>query len=170
MANKKKSIPPKDNEKEITMTHYEELKGLITSARAEVLEDFEALARKIAELEETVVILDKDEDEELKGLITENREFTQQVHDAIVSRVAALEGKVFKLGTTVSGIRGAERKFPQTKEYTVAPGDKLTGIAKRQLGQAGRFTEIAILNYDRYPSLKTNPDHIQEGWKLRLPD
>ena len=107
--------------------------------------------------------------DELKRLIDDNRTFTQQVHDAIVERLATLEGKVFKLGSTVSGIRGAERKFPRTKEYTVAPGDKLTGIAKKQLGQAGRFTEIAILNYDRYPSLKTNPDHIREGWKLRLP-
>ena len=107
--------------------------------------------------------------EELKELIASNKAFTQQVHDAIVSRIAALEGKVSKLAAAVAGIRGAERKFPQTKEYTVVSGDTLTGIAKKQLGQAGRFTEIAILNYDRYPSLKTNPNYIREGWKLRLP-
>ena len=108
--------------------------------------------------------------ERLKTLITDNRTFIQQVHDAIVERLATLEGKVFKLGSTVSGIRGAERKFPRTKEYTVVSGDTLTGIAKEKLGQAGRFTEIAILNYDRYPNLKTNPGLIQVGWKLRLPD
>lgn len=105
---------------------------------------------------------------ELDQLIADSRLFTQQVHDALVSRLATLEGKVSKLAGTVSGIRGAERKYPKTKEYTVVDGDKLTTIAKKQLGQAGRFTEIAILNYDRYPSLK-NSSELISGWKLRLP-
>lgn len=107
---------------------------------------------------------------ELKKLTADSREFTQQVHDAVVSRIATLESKVLKLASTVAGIRGTEKKFPRTKEYTVVSGDSLTLIAKKQLGQAGRFTEIAILNYDRYPSLKANPGLIQVGWKLRLPD
>ena len=46
--------------------------------------------------------------------------------------------------------------------------DALPGIAKAQLGQAGRFVELAVMNYDRYPSLKTDPT-IQVGWILRLP-
>ncbi len=41
-------------------------------------------------------------------------------------------------------------------------------IAKNELGQSGRMTEIATMNYDRYPSLRTSND-VEAGWKLRMP-
>ncbi|KKK86906.1 hypothetical protein LCGC14_2758570, partial [marine sediment metagenome] len=60
----------------------------------------------------------------------------------------------------------APRKY---REYIVQPGDSLSLIAKRLSTNAGRYTEMAKLNYDRYPSLKKNPSHIEKGWKLRIP-
>ncbi len=55
------------------------------------------------------------------------------------------------------------------REYIVKDGDSLSKIAKTLTTNAGRFTEMATLNYDRYPSLKTNPSFIKPGWKLRIP-
>jgi nucleoid-associated protein YgaU len=107
--------------------------------------------------------------EELKKLIADNRQFTQQVHDAIVDRLVKAEAATAALASQVATVAPAPRNFPRTKEYTVKPGDTLTKIAKVELGQAGRFTEIATMNYDRYPSLKNNANLIQVGWVLRLP-
>ena len=119
---------------------------------------------------------DKEEEEltmtqftDLKKLIADSREYTKQVHDAIVARLKKAEGQIASLASKVAGIAPVARNFPRTREYTVKSGDTLSMIAKRELGQAGRFTEIAVMNYDRYPSLKNNANLIQVGWKLRLP-
>ena len=106
--------------------------------------------------------------EELKKLISDSRAYTKQVHDAIVNRLAKAEAATTALASQIAGI-APQRNFPRTREYVVKGGDTLTKIAKVELGQAGRFTEIATMNYDRYPSLKNNPNLIQVGWKLRLP-
>ncbi len=107
--------------------------------------------------------------EELKQLIADNRQFTYKVHDAVVTRLAAAEAAIAALTSQVAGIAPVQRNYPRTKEYTVKDGDTTTKIAKAELGQAGRFTEIATMNYDRYPSLKTNSNNVTPGWKLRLP-
>ncbi len=102
--------------------------------------------------------------EELKRLVAQARADALADSKALAGKLSALEQTVNKLD------KGTQRSFPRgTREYTVVPGDSLVLIAKRELGQAGRFTEIATMNYDRYPSLRANPNHIEKGWKLRLP-
>ena len=49
------------------------------------------------------------------------------------------------------------------RTYTVQPGDSLSLIAKRLLGNAGRFSEIAALNGIQ------NPNIIHPGQVLRIP-
>ncbi len=107
--------------------------------------------------------------EELKQLIADSRQFTHEVHDAVVTRLVKAEAATADLASQVAAITPIPRNYPRTKEYTVKGGDTLTKIAKAELGQAGRFTEIATMNYDRYPSLKTDANAIQVGWVLRLP-
>lgn len=102
--------------------------------------------------------------EELKGYI-------KKLTDAINSRLAGLDAKTAKLAEDVKrATAGKEKSFGNYREYTVKSGDTLSIIAKRELGQAGRFTEIGVLNYDRYPSLRKDLNLIQAGWVLRLPD
>ncbi len=125
-----------------------------------------------AEATEPAGIVDTDsitQFEELKKLIADSRQFTHEVHDAVVTRLAKAEAVTAALASQVAAITPISRNYPRTKEYTVRDGDTLTKIAKVELGQAGRFTEIATMNYDRYPSLKVNANRIEKGWKLRLP-
>ena len=103
--------------------------------------------------------------EELKQLIADNKAYTKQVNDDIAGRLGKAEAAI----ATLAAAAPAPRNYPRTKEYTVKPGDSLTKIAKAELGNAGLFTKIATMNYDRYPSLKINANAIQVGWKLRLP-
>ncbi len=107
--------------------------------------------------------------EELKQLIADSRQFTHEVHDAVVARLVKAEAATADLASQVAAIAPIQRNYPKTKEYTVKDGEStLAEIAKKQLGQAGRFPDIATMNYDRYPSLKTSTD-VKPGWKLRLP-
>jgi nucleoid-associated protein YgaU len=53
--------------------------------------------------------------------------------------------------------------MPRT--YTVQPGDTLSGIARRQLGDAGRWPEIFVLNRGTID----HPDRIAPGQVLTLP-
>ncbi|MDR1449560.1 MAG: LysM peptidoglycan-binding domain-containing protein [Propionibacteriaceae bacterium] len=50
--------------------------------------------------------------------------------------------------------------------YTVQPGDSLSAIAQRLWGEADRWPELWEANRDLTP----DPDLIQPGWTLRLPD
>ena len=57
-------------------------------------------------------------------------------------------------------------------EYTVRPGDTLSGIAADHLGDPDRYPEIASLNAGRPQpdgATLTDPDLIRPGWHLRLP-
>ena len=101
--------------------------------------------------------------EELKGLVAQARADALEDSKALAAKLAAL-------GKTVDRMdKGTQRSFPRgTREYPVQDGDTLVLIAKRELGQSGRFTEIATMNYDRYPSLRTSND-VEGGWSLRLP-
>ena len=50
--------------------------------------------------------------------------------------------------------------------YTVRPGDSLSAIAQRELGDASRWSEIYELNQD---TIGGNPNLIQPGQELELP-
>jgi nucleoid-associated protein YgaU len=56
---------------------------------------------------------------------------------------------------------------PPPRTYTVAKGDSLWAIAKKQLGQGNRWTEI----YEKNRAvIGDNPDLIKPGQVLTLPD
>ena len=55
----------------------------------------------------------------------------------------------------------------KSKTYTVDSGDNLSNIAKQELGDANRWREIYELNKD---VIGDNPDLIQPGKKLKLPE
>lgn len=54
-----------------------------------------------------------------------------------------------------------------SRQYVeVEEGDTLSSIAEEYLGSADRWPDLARAN----PKLIYNPDHIEVGWQLRLPD
>jgi len=53
----------------------------------------------------------------------------------------------------------------KAKTYVVKAGDNLSKIAKEQLGDANRWTEIAELNKAEVP----NPNALKVGQELKLP-
>jgi uncharacterized protein YidB (DUF937 family) len=55
---------------------------------------------------------------------------------------------------------------PQERWYTVAPGDSLSKIAKQFYGDAQQWRQI----YDANREQVKDPDLIQPGWKLRIPE
>ncbi|WSM44722.1 LysM peptidoglycan-binding domain-containing protein (plasmid) [Streptomyces cellulosae] len=60
-----------------------------------------------------------------------------------------------------------------TDTHTVRPGETLSGIAEKELGDADAYPEIAELNEGhRQPDGRTftDPDRIYPGWKLALPN
>jgi nucleoid-associated protein YgaU len=60
-----------------------------------------------------------------------------------------------------------EKVPTKTKTYTVDSGDNLSAIAKQELGDANRWREIYELNKEL---IGKNPDLIQPGMELKLPD
>ena len=60
-----------------------------------------------------------------------------------------------------------EKVPTKSKTYTVDSGDNLSAIAKQELGDANRWREIYELNKDL---IGKNPDLIQPGMELKLPD
>jgi nucleoid-associated protein YgaU len=50
-------------------------------------------------------------------------------------------------------------------EYTIQPGDTLSKIAGRYLGDANRYMDIAKVN----PETIKDPDNINAGAKIKLP-
>ncbi|MBT2466328.1 LysM peptidoglycan-binding domain-containing protein [Streptomyces sp. ISL-66] len=52
------------------------------------------------------------------------------------------------------------------RTYTVRPGDSLSAIARRELGNEGRWRELYAMNKGVVGS---NPDMIHPGMKLTLP-
>ena len=98
--------------------------------------------------------------DQLNRKIDEQRAWTQTaVHDAIVARLAALEQNVARFVPQAPPSTTPNRD----RTYTVQPGDSLSLIAKRLLGNAGRFSEIAALNGIQ------NPNVISVGQVLRIP-
>lgn len=76
-------------------------------------------------------------------------------------------GKDYGTGSAAVGPHGDEgpAKMQGGQEYTVVPGDSLSGIAAAKLGNPGRWKDIWELNKSRVP----NPDLIHPGLVLRLP-
>lgn len=77
-------------------------------------------------------------------------------------------GQVLTLPSGASTPAAANPGPPPTAgsaTYTVAPGDTLSGIAARTLGDASRWYEIFRLNQ----SIISNPNQIYPGQVLRLP-
>lgn len=60
---------------------------------------------------------------------------------------------------------GDDPEHPPPRLYTVRAGDTLSGIAKKKLGDAGRWPEIFELNRD----VISDPDEIFPGQVLVLP-
>jgi len=68
--------------------------------------------------------------------------------------------------------RSTAESATTTDRHTVAAGDTLSGIAQAHLGDPARYVEIFELNRDvAQPDGQrlTDPDLIQPGWSLRLP-
>ncbi|MEU8284133.1 LysM peptidoglycan-binding domain-containing protein [Micromonospora sp. NPDC048905] len=53
--------------------------------------------------------------------------------------------------------------------YEVARGDWLAGVAQRFLGDADRYAEIADINPDLERREHRFPNHIERGWRVKLP-
>lgn len=54
---------------------------------------------------------------------------------------------------------------PQLTTYTVEPGDTLSSIAARHLGDSRKFLELIELNEDRLP----NPNRLRPGMQIQVP-
>ncbi|MVO87939.1 LysM peptidoglycan-binding domain-containing protein [Streptomyces sp. p1417] len=83
---------------------------------------------------------------------------------SVIGHLEWQPGKIDPKGFGMDWMRGQVRdRLTPTSTYTVRKGDTLTSIAKAQLGDAGRWREIADLN------VLKNPDAITPGQKLKLP-
>ncbi|MEP6800950.1 MAG: LysM peptidoglycan-binding domain-containing protein [Acidobacteriota bacterium] len=60
----------------------------------------------------------------------------------------------------------AEKGSDTLRVYVVQGGDSLSKISKKFYGDAGSWKKIFEANRD----LVKNPDMIQPGWKLRIPE
>lgn len=54
----------------------------------------------------------------------------------------------------------------EARTYVVASGDSLSKIAKKFYGDASKWRRIFEANKDRI----SNPDMIQPGWSLKIPE
>jgi nucleoid-associated protein YgaU len=61
---------------------------------------------------------------------------------------------------------GPEAKSAAPRVYVVQAGDSLSKIAKKFYGDANSWRRIFEANKD----VVKNPDLIQPGWKLRIPE
>lgn len=65
--------------------------------------------------------------------------------------------------------QGIQPKDDYLPPYTVKSGDSLLSIAKSQLKDGSRVSELIILNSDRYPELSLSKPFLEQGWKIYLP-
>ena len=78
---------------------------------------------------------------------------------------AALSTTVERAPTTSPTLAAAPAVTATRPTYTVRPGDTLSGIAERELGDAARWHDIADLN----PAVARHPDLIHAGTVLVMP-
>ena len=62
--------------------------------------------------------------------------------------------------------QGGPAPAPGGRMYSVQPGDSLSKIAKKFYGNANDWKRIFEANRDRVK----NPDLIQPGWTLKIPE
>jgi nucleoid-associated protein YgaU len=80
-------------------------------------------------------------------------------------------GMVLRLPSTTSP-QHVEARATGTTSYEVQPGDTLSEIALDELGDAGRYPEIAAASSDTVQpdgDRLSDPDHIEPGWILTIP-
>jgi nucleoid-associated protein YgaU len=68
--------------------------------------------------------------------------------------------------TAASPAGASEGNAPTARMYIVQSGDSLSKIAKKFYGNANTWKKIFDANRD----VVKNPDVIQPGWKLQIPD
>ena len=68
--------------------------------------------------------------------------------------------------TAASPSGGQAANAPTARMYIVQSGDSLSKIAKHFYGNANSWKKIFDANRD----VVKNPDMIQPGWKLQIPD
>ena len=68
--------------------------------------------------------------------------------------------------STAPSPAAAESSAPTDRMYVVQSGDSLSKIAKKFYGNANSWKRIFDANKD----VVKNPDVIQPGWMLRIPD
>ena len=68
--------------------------------------------------------------------------------------------------TKTDKIETPPMKAPESvREYTIERGDSLSKIAKKFYGNAGDWKKI----YEANKNVIADPDLIQPGWKLKIP-
>jgi nucleoid-associated protein YgaU len=72
----------------------------------------------------------------------------------------------FKDVVSGSSSTAASTKGGEARTYIVQSGDSLSKIAKRFYGNANEWRRIFEANKDRI----SNPDMIQPGWALKIPE
>lgn len=65
--------------------------------------------------------------------------------------------------------QGIQSRDDYLPVYIVQSGDSLLSIAKFQLKDGSRVSELITLNSDRYPELSLKNPFLEKGWKLYLP-
>ena len=85
--------------------------------------------------------------------------------EAAAPEAEAAENPAAKIVAKAAGAAPAAAAKEKPKTYTVQPGDTLFSIAKRTLGDGGRYTEIQALNKDILP----DANKLKVGMVLKLP-
>ena len=80
----------------------------------------------------------------------------------------AASDRVVTPGLPPSAVTKPDASSPSAspKTIVVERGDTLSGLAKEHLGSTGRWPRIAAANSE----LISNPDHIEIGWELVIPE
>ncbi|MFZ5950927.1 MAG: hypothetical protein ACOYXC_09495 [Candidatus Rifleibacteriota bacterium] len=86
--------------------------------------------------------------------------------DSLIEEIDDISDEISDLITDSSNEN--EGSSSSSGDYLVVKGNTLSGIARKFLGDAGRWRDLVSWNLDRYPSLLKNPDLILVGWNLRL--
>lgn len=76
----------------------------------------------------------------------------------------AIEGKVGKISNHIE-VKAPIGGATASRSYTVKAGDTLSKIAKEHYGDANQWKKIHAANAD----LIRDPDKIQTGWTLQIP-